>query len=409
MKKHRNLAAEVTFPTWDALRKYLNQLNEEIDEDGQFIKKQLQLLSSKYLSAASDSFTFDIGPSPGGSKKAPDLSQAPIDIKTKELKELKSQYALVEELNRKYRVLEDTLVQIRMTFKDKRDAKDVENSVRIMQQKVQNQLKTIFIFLNKLATKHVPKAFTSYVKAVSEAIKDNVYHSKSANHLYISIDDEGRIVFTDYMLMQNAVNGEGAITPALYVVIQSVAPIADGDKVAGTYVYLLHEFEAPQALLDSGDGVRVKDAKNAVTAVNRLLELEDFATALGTLPIAPNLDQKLSVEMFSVRDVIDDVKVDGESLIFIFKKGSDKRVVDQAAAQLFPEVKSMFKKFRARLRMSHEQDSSGRPTLNFKLLNVAGPRELTVYDVEWMKDKFGLTNSDIRKIITILERKAGNG
>lgn len=407
--KKSSLASEVTFPTWEALRKYLDQLNKEIDEDGKFIKKQNELLSSRYLSTASDVFRFGIsspGTTPGA--KAPDLSKAPIDISTKNLKELKSQYALVEDLNRKYRVLEDTLVQIRMTFKDKRDAKDVENSVRVMQQKVQTQLKTIFTFLNKLATKHVPKAFTKYVTSVSGAIKDNIYHSKSANHLYISVDDEGRIVFTDYLLMQDALNNEGSVTPVLYIVIQSVSPLEDGDSVAGTYVYLLHEFEAPQHLLDSGDGVRVRDTSSAVKAVNRLLELEDFSTALGVLPFGPNMDQKVSLDLFSFRDVMEDVKVSDEGMIFTFKNGTDKSTVSKAAAQLLPEVKSMFKKFRAQLRLVPGTDAKGRPTLEFKLLNISGPRDLSVYDVEWLKDKFGLSNTDIRKIITILERKAAN-
>lgn len=407
--KKSSLAADVTFPTWEALRKYLNQLNKEIDEEGQFIKKQNELLSSRYLStAAGDVFRFDVPSTPGKIIKAPDLSKAPINISTKSLKELKSQYALVEELNRKYRVLEDTLVQIKMNFKDKRDAKDVENSVRVMQQKIQSQLKTIFTFLNKLATEHVPKSFLKYVEAVSGAIKDNIYHSRAANHLYISIDDDGRIVFTDYLLMQEAINAEGQLIPVLYIVIQSVAPVSDDDKIAGTYVYLLHEFEAPQHLLDSGDGLRVRNISNAISAVNKLLELEDFATALGVLPFGPNIDQKVSLDLFSFKDVMDDVKVSDEGMVFVFKQGTTKEIVSKAAAQLLPEVKSMFKKFRAQLRMALGHEGN-KPTLEFKLLNVAGPRDLSVYDVEWLKDKFGLSNNDIRKIITILERKSANG
>jgi hypothetical protein len=206
------------------------------------------------------------------------------------------------------------------------------------------------------------------------------------------------IAFTYYLMLVNATNQEGKVTPQLYISVQWIV-------TQGITIQINPEYELPGQLLKEG-GTEVSSVGEAVKAIADLLELEEFSSSLGTVPLSTQLRKPLSElkpEMFTYRDFIQKLDVDDDKLVFKFRKGIDAEQAKEVAYSLYQEVKSLFKNSRsAKIRMKPTNTQ-----VEFEITNVAQGGEVSSHDAEFLADKFGLNQSQLRKVIQILNSGTG--
>jgi hypothetical protein len=244
----------------------------------------------------------------------------------------------------------------------------------------------------------VPKTFEKYIDAVRQEVQEHVLFEDSNLFLYVSTTPEGQIAFTYYLMLVNATNDEGEVTPQLYISVQWVV-------TQGITIQINPEYELPGQLLKEG-GNEVSSVGEAVKAIGDLLALEDFSSSLGTVPLSTLLRKPISEmkpEMFTYKDFIQKLDVDNDKLVFKLRKGVDEEQSKEIALALFQEVKALFKNSRsAKIRMKPSTTQ-----IEFSVTNLAKGGEVSSQDAEFLGEKFGLNEQQLRKVINVLNSGAG--
>jgi hypothetical protein len=395
----------------DDVTRFLDTMKEEIDENEKvikvhqtqlaFLKKPKEWVGATLVKAAEMELTIKEGE--GGSNKSrlkrkidPELTKVVVP----NVKKLEEQYSLSEDLYEKHRTLEAVEAQLSMQFPDRRGEAYTATIAALheLKGKVAKQLKTVLGFLNEVAAKHVPKTFEKYIDVIRQEVQEHVMFEDSNLFLYVSTSAEGQIVFTYYLMLINATNDEGKVTPSLYISVQWVV----GES---TTIQINPEYELPGQLLKEG-GESVGSAGEAVKAISDLLALEDFSSSLGTVPLSTQLRKplnELKPEMFSYKDFIQKLDVDEDKLVFKLRKGVEPEQAKEVAYALYQEVKGLFKSSRtAKIRMKPSSTQ-----IEFTVTNVAKGREVSVHDAEFLGQKFGLNNAQLRKVLLILNSGIG--
>ncbi len=392
----------------DFLR-YLDELGREVDDIGELVKqRQRQLATLLKATEVRASFTFDVSPSdPAEQRKTIRRLRTRIDpdiakVEVPNIKKLQSQYNLAEDLHEKYKTVESMETQLGLQFPDRRGDTYTAtiNALAAMKAKIAEHLKTCLQFLNDVANKHVPKQFTKYVEAVSALVDEYVIFKDSSSFMYASVTPEGDLVFTAYLVLLDAINDEGEIAPHLYLSIQWV--VSDHPSIR---VDLNHEYDVPNKLLGSGE--LVGSVGEAAKAISDMLEIENFSSALGVVPLALQLKvdpARLSSEMFSYRDLIDKVTVDEQTIAFKLRPEADSpEMVKAVSYQIYKELKELLKTKQVRLTMKYSK-KDGSDLVIFNIVQTAKGGELNTFDLEFLRDKFGLSSQALKKIAAIINQ-----
>jgi len=392
----------------DDVSRFLDTMKDEIEETDKLIKVyQTQLAYLKrpnekvlaMLTKASMEFTITTD----GDKKSylkrkidPELTKVVVP----NVKKLKDQYVLAEDLYEKHRTLESVETQISMQFPDRRgDAYEATMaSLNTLKSKVAKQLKTVLGYLSDVAEEHMPKTFEKYMDAVRQEVQEHVLFEDAKKFVYVSTTAEGELVFTYYLMLVNATNDEGEVTPSLYISVQWVV----GET---TSIQINPEYELPTQLLKEG-GTEVGSVGEAVKAIGDLLQLEEFSTSLGTVPLSTQLRKppsEITPAMFTYKDFIQKLEVDNDKLIFKLRKGVDEEQLKAISYALFQEVKALFKNSRtAKIRMAPSAKQ-----IEFTVHNVAQGGQVNSMDAEFLKDKFDLNDAQLRKVVLMLNSGKG--
>lgn len=396
----------------EGYRDYLKSLKVKIGETEQLVNKQQKLLASslsattRLAAAAGTSFTINLRDEGSDDARARlrklrrQIDHDLVEVVVPNKSALEKQYNLAEELHEQYRTLETVESQISTRFKGPA-ASAMMKEIAATKKQVGNSLRKCLGFISDLASKHVPKSFQKYIDAISEEVDAHVPSQATNNFLYISVGLEGSLVFTYYKLMEDAINDDGSITPALYVVVQWV--VGNDKTEPAIYVYLEHDYVVPNALLKQGHGTEVVSAGAAVKAIAYLLSLEQFSSELGVVPLSlaflrdpATIDKRL----FNVADLISQIEVSGTNISFTIKSQVPKSDYSKIGAELYVAVKRLLKNQRtARLRMHIEQ---GKRRITFQSVATAGPLDITHEDAEFFKDRFGVDDRALRRIVSIL-------
>ena len=223
------------------IQRYLDDMSHDIEVSRKLTDQHQKLLSSaavlrptaKLRQVLGSTFTralieFDVTPGGAPARKprgAADKSVVAPQIKKvviPKLAELAKQYALLEELHQQRVTLDSIETQLSMQFGEKRRGpayEKAEGAVNALRAKVDEQLEKVLSFLREVAAKHLPKEFTAYVDAVVEAIEARVVFEGSERFVYVSVRDKA-LLFTEYVVLANAVNEDDQVAPHLYIVIQ---------------------------------------------------------------------------------------------------------------------------------------------------------------------------------------------
>ncbi len=392
----------------DDITRFLSKMDAEIDESGKLLVQQQKLLANTFKSAmpVNAAMVFNVTPSdPSEQRKALRLAKKKIDpsltkVVVPNMKKLQSQYNLAEDLYAKYKAVESVETTLSLSFPDRRGEQYEATIQQIgkMKAKIEAQLKLCLEFLNEVAEKHVPKSFSQYTQAIADLVGEHVIFKESSSFLYVSVDPKGHLVFTNYLLLQDVANDEGEVAPHLYISVQWV--VSGEPKIT---VELNHEYEVPNKLLGSGE--EVGSVGEAIKAISDMLELENFSSALGVVPLALQLKvdpTSLNPQMFSYRDFISKVIVDERTISFkLRKEASAPGTVTEISAQLYKELKGLMKSKNVRLTMKQNK-VGGVYVITFVIVKIAEGGEFNAYDFEFLRDKFGLNNQALRKIGNII-------
>lgn len=399
-----------TFRYMTDAEKFLKDMGKEVDETTQLFKKQQKMIGASLapLRIAAATEIFDLTPRPR-SEQSKDLKKMKhkIDpelgkIVVPSMKKLESQYNVAEDLYEKMKALEQAEAQVQMAFSSRRGAEydALMRQFATLKEKVQKALKDCLQFLADVAAKHVPETFQKYVDNVAELVTEHVIFRDSQTFMYVSVDKEGNLVFTAYIMLMDASNDEGEVEPHLYISIQWV--LSDAPTVS---IDLNHEYEVPNKLL--GQGEVVGSVGEAVKAISTQLELENFASSLGVVPLALQLKvdpTSINVIQFHMRDFIKSIAVGDRSMTFVFhKEFKDAQEMTDVTAQIYKDMKGMMKKTGAKLTMKPDLTKNP-PEVTFTIVKVAEGGSISDYDFEFLRDKFGLNNTQLRKIGMIINR-----
>jgi hypothetical protein len=383
-------------------------MGKEVDEQTKLLKKHQQMLGASLAAirvTASDT-VFNLSPSSEKNQRSllrklkhnvdPELDKVVVP----NLKKLQSQYSLAEDFYEKLKGLEQAETQVQMTFHNRRgpEYNALMRQFQVLKEKVQNALRDCLQFLADVAAKHVPAGFQKYIDLVVEQINEHVIFRDSQTFMYVSVSPEGNLVFTAYIMLQDVANDEGAVAPHLYISIQWVL-----GKENEVRVDLNHEYEVPNKLL--GQGEPVGSVGEAARVVSDLLELENFSSTLGVVPLAiqMNVDPTtIKVSQFKYGDVIEKIIPGSHEMSFLLRKEITNRdTVTEIAYQIYKELKAIMKRGKIRLSMKSEQVGD-QTKLTFHVVKIAEGGEFNEYDLEFLRDKFELNQTQIRKIANII-------
>jgi hypothetical protein len=400
-----------TFRYMTDAEKFLKTIGKEVDENQKLMKMQQKALASNMAAfrlVASD--TFDITGDPDGQRLLVRKNKRKIDpelkkIEVPNMKKLEKQYNLAEDFYEKLRGVEKAEAQVQMTFGDRRGAEynALMAQFRVLKEKIQGALRECLQFLADVAQKHVPKTFQKYIDDVVELVNEHVIFRDSQTFMYVSTDPEGNLVFTAYIMLMDVANDEGHVAPQLYISLQWVV----GKDNNSVYVELNHEYEVPNKLL--GQGESCGSVGEAVKAISNLLEMENYSTVLGVVPLALQLNvdpTSIKVSQFRAKEVLKDVRPDEHALTLTFDfvpELTSHEAITEAAASIYMDLKALMKRNGAKLTMTPIKDTTP-ASVTFKVVKPAEGGEFSNYDYEFLRDRFGLNNTQLRKIGNIINQ-----
>lgn len=409
-----------TFRYMTDAEKFIKEISREVDESTKLLKKQQQLaassLSSLRLTAATiPPGAINLGPSSRSEQlKLIRKHKFTIDhelqkIVVPSMQKLEKQYNMAENFYEKLKAVEQAETQVQMAFPDRRGTEynALMTQFATLKQKIQAALKDCLQFLADVAAKHVPPSFQKYIDLVVDHINEHVIFREASTFMYVSVDPKGNLVFTAYIMLQDVANDEGEVAPHLYISIQWV-----NSKENTVNVDLNHEYEVPNKLL--GQGESVGSVNEAVRAISTQLELENFSSTLGVVPLALQLNvdptsinlDRFNVEGFKAKDVFSDFNVDlnKNAMTFTFRKEmKNPEAITEVNAWIYKCLKAMLKKNGARLSMRPDMTKKP-PTVTFTVVKPAEAGEFSQFDFEYLRDQFGLNNTQLRKIHHIINQ-----
>lgn len=390
------------FRSLEEIRKVVLEMLDDQRNDTQLVnqtEKLLAKLATSKVTAAQDFKIMDITNTKTVTKKKRTINVDFPIVKVPSSRELMKSYDLAEALSEKYKYAMNLENEVRMNFSkfgSNKNVQDTLGSIQKLKQSLETNLHKLFQVLNEVANGHAPKEYLKFVQTLADELINNRHiecdSGKTMTYAAIAKGEknEQQLVFAGYIILVNAVSDEGKVAPTLYVVVKWTV---GGD----VEIFVEHEFFAPTLLTG---GTTVENTREAIKVVADQLSLEGFSSQIGNLPVSMQIRQPasgLSPNLFTAAEFIDKVTADADELIFTMKPAGLKNA-EQIKTQLFLEVKSMLKNKRStKVRMKQE---GNKIAFTFSGLDQSGG--IHVHDLDFLGDKYKLKESQLRKIVNIV-------
>lgn len=381
------------FTSLQQVKEYLKEQLEQLRIDEQVVDNQIRL-GSKLLANGPTYTVEDVGGGKTKLKRTINIDFPDVEIPNKE--KLAEKYKILEEQTQRYKALLDTQNEIRLQFKNSSGPlfNELMGSFQKIKTATEEVLKKLFEFLNQVAEGHAPKEYKKFVVALAKELETHLQFDSMKTMTYAAVDDKGALVFAGYIIIQNATNDEQKQVPNLYVVIKWTV----GGNVE---IFCEHEFVAPN-LLEGGS--LVKDLRSAAQAVKQELTLEGFSSAIGNLPLSMQMkrgSEELKEIFLTANEFVSKVEVSEDALIFVLKPGINSKEMKEVQYQLYEHVRAMLKNRRGAKVSMHPTGN----LIKFTITNLDAKYGVMPHDIEWLKDKYELTESQLRKIANVLNGK----
>jgi len=394
--------AEHQFRSLDEIERYLEELKGKMS-DLDSLLKQYQSRFARTASTSALEFKINLKKSgqpmkvkrPGGVILTDRIQKVVIP----KLDKLRANFSIVDELYENLDLLKTLESTVSLHFRSKKGSGQILSTIREMKKGAEAKIKGALDFLKKLGEEYEPEPFKELVEKTAVQISDEIDFEKSDQEIYVRENPDSHFEFTHYVRLEGVSDDEGNRFPELFLVFTcELYPQGTKNVHLGYFVNVLHEFAVPGKF---DKGTSVDSIKGALLVLGSLLELENFSNQLGTLPL--NLDKtKVKKESFSAKNQITSIEVNEREISFkLVKTVKKKSDADDLAHQLYPEVKAMIERTKAKLKMRTHKEL-GTWVITYTLSNLVGPGQVSVDDVEFLRDKFGVDDEKLRKVVRVI-------
>lgn len=392
---------DIKFRSLNEAERFIDELGLEISDIEQLLDQQQHEVqaSVKQLKILAESFNLVVNDS-GTDKSVTKLNLGNDKVKVPGgVKQLKTNYALLQELIAKEEALANSETVILLTFKDDPKTKPLLNKIQQLKNKVSKEKDAIIAFLNDIATSTVPPSFNKYVFSVAESIVDHINLTEDQYDVYYYLTTvDNCLLYSAFIELRNVVNSEGEQINVMYIALHWRVGT---DKVEQSMrLSLTYSWSDPVELFNDSK-LSVTSVANAIDTADKMLEAEDFAIDIGVQPLSNKLKQgiklnQIDLSTLNLQGKIKKLEVEPDEIVVTLAR-QPKDQLKEIQAQVYLGVQKLFVRG-TKLRMSV---SSNGLVLKFTVTNYTQGKQFTSQDIEYFKS-WGLTERQIKKIEVIL-------
>lgn len=398
---NRSAFMERSFRSAEEVLRYIDKLKQETDELCRVARQQIRLLSSVTLDIAGDGPRYN---SPVGKAGAPEK------IVVEDMEKFRSNYSVAAEMQERLEELNVIQAELEMKFGDNSSARmgstvmKATAQLQLIRTKLQQELREVLDTLQHLAHAKVPESFKKFTQGLYDAVSKGLNYEDVQQQLFIH-EHEGAITFSYYLKLINPRDLNDKLwTHGLYIVTSAVFRQKSTDR----YVTVLQQFAPPGRFLL---GRPISSGKQALEIISQLLERDNFANSLGRLPLENILDTKrIGTDSFRKQfkhaDQITKLTIDEDSLVFHLSKSvTDEAVVQQIQKQLHVELQGLKARTNVNVRSTIVNEKPRKIAVTFT--RGGGEAAVTVNDIRFLGDRFGVTPGTLKKVVDVLNGDNG--
>jgi hypothetical protein len=402
-----NDSADTPFRSLQEVINHLKAIKVRVDDiDGLMKHYELQFSKAnpKMAAKAASEIIFEVNPGAGGKggvrkPKGPKITLDKIDkVVIPRIETLRKNFILVDELSDKVDELDKLYNQVSVSFRSVRGGGDMLKSIKTLQRATSSKLQDALAFLNSVGERHVPTLFRQIVEATMAYVQPEL-DFKSHKTLVYAYEKGEDLAFAVYIQLNDLTDDAGETYPKFYIVFNCVLAATGKDQVTPTYyLTVMHDFATPGKY---GLGKKISNPADASQALGLMLEMENVNTGIGVMP--HNLDPaKVNKGKFRSGAKVSAIKVDPNTLTFELLKGVKAAEANEIAKTLYVDVKGMLTHIKGAKLKIKVTSEAGRIVVKFTLTNLAKENQVSLDDVDFLRDNFGLDDAKLRKVIQIM-------
>ena len=392
---------DIKFRSLNEAERFVDELGLEISDIEKLLDQQQDQVqaSVKQLKVLAESFNLVVNDS-GDDKSVTKLNLGNDKVKVPGgVKQLKTNYALLQELIAKEEALANSETVILLTFKDDPKTKPLLTKIQQLKDKVSKEKDDIIAFLNDIATSTVPPSFNKYVFSVAESIVDHISLTEDQYDVYYYLTTvDNCLLYSAFIELRDVVNSDGEQINVMYIALHwrvGTDKVEQAMRLSLSYAWS----DPVELFVDSK--LPVTSVANAIATADKMLEAEDFAVDIGVQPLSNKLKQgiklnQIDLSTLNLQGKIKKLEVEPDEIIVTLAR-QPKDQLKEIQAQIYLGVQKLFVRG-TKLRMSV---SSNGLTLKFTVTNYTQGKQFTSQDIEYFKS-WGLTERQIKKIEVIL-------
>jgi hypothetical protein len=425
----RGEIADSPFRSLQEVERYLDLVQEQIEDEGNLLKQYQQQFSriekAHLLCAAPHEFKIN-DEDDGGTPSVPTRISPKIDahkidkIVIPKMDVLRKNFQLVDSLSEHIDMLETMHGNVSVAFRGSRGAPEALKAIKGLQRQAETKFSDALKFLSDIGTKYAPEPFRKLVEVTSTEMIQKLSFEKATTSLYCTEKDEGTLAFTFYVKLVDLTDeDDGDSFPEFYVVFTAllrssgssggtvsrgpnkglVKPIPSSTLDMTYYITVMHQFETPGKF---NVGKQIKDHVDAMQALGTMLAAESISNTIGALP--HNLDPEAMVKgNFRSGELVQTIEVDSDTLTFWFLTKVNKAMAAKLTNSLLVDVRGMLKSTVKKAAFKVKSVTKGRSYgVRFTLTNPAAHEQMDIHAVQFMKDTFGLDDLKLRQIVQIV-------
>lgn len=389
------------------VERHLLQIKEQLNDADAMLRTYRLQFARVERNALEQAITFTIGPAGSGSddgkKGSGKIVTTQIDkVVIPKMDAMRSNFEVVSQLSDKVQELETMYAAVEINFRGVRGQLDVLKSIKTMKAGAEAKLDQALAFLKDIGDKYAPTAFKQMAKNVAAKLNEDLDFDKAKVAMYATEMATGELSFTMYIELKNLRDENGETFAKFYIVLTCVlAPIStEKNKLSvETYVTVMHDFVAP-GKFDAGK--RVYNDKEALAEIGHLLSLENISTAIGTLPHGlMHIDRNF---LKSGADRVKEVEVDPSSFTFWFLKAVKQTEARSLMNALYTQVRGMLAHIRKAQIKMRLLEKDGQFGAKYSLVNLAREDQISVQDLDWLKNQFKLNDQKMNEVVKIINK-----
>lgn len=331
-------------------------------------------------------------------KTSPSIDTSHEKIKVSSMEKLRKNYAVVQDLWNTRTSLEAMDAKIRTSFAGKSvDTNKATGELAKLKKRVDIGLQEALTFLRDLAITHLPQNFDQFTNAICKVLEKSIAYSKATTYTYL-YEVDGDPTFSTYIQLQNVTDEDSNYFPNLFI----VTSYRTGTTNPGMFLCTLQEFVPPndQLLMK-----KVKTVKEALAALALLLNLDNFSSSIGSLPMDLLLKERsIKRELFVYQQYIKSIEVNEDQVLFVLKPEiTEKNQADAIIAQIWKDFQSLTRKTNCKLRMAIKKGPKSF-LLTFFFVTANDAPLADAEDLQFLKDRFNLSDNTLNNIIRTINQ-----